>query len=52
MLTAREISHVLRNLKHEFKISGPAEALRQRRLSPQCFFPVKIRFFDPSAVGF
>ena len=26
--------------------TGPAEALRQRRFSPQCFFPVKIRFFE------
>ena len=25
---------------------GPAEALRQRRLLPQWFFPVKIRFFE------
>ena len=33
-------------LLNENKESGPAEALRQRRLSPQCFFPVKIRFFD------
>ena len=39
----KETTAILLNEKKE---SGPAEALRQRRLLPQWFFPVKIRFFE------
>ena len=39
-------------LLNENKESGPAEALRQRRLLPQWFFPVKIYELEWSFMNF